>query len=278
MTKDVTKMMNDDELIEKLSDLEHEQWMKWAKTLMSKETLSDKRISRWEECFVPYSELTDEMQEYDRVWARKVLEVIRKTHIFDFKHKDFWKSIIYTGDKLDENKVLAELHDYQFMLEAVPEIYMEVTGGKISKPNTCASAVIDCFTDHVNDLVEQSIDDMGPDDVRDIIKKKEIEYRKLRENPTPEQEQAVKDRVERAVKALVNDEGTVNKLANYMFIATKIWFDEGWRPIDAFTTDEMVNELKNRGAREYQAPDEGWSAKGMILEVLVDDKLVMIQC
>lgn len=66
-------------IIEQLADLEHEQWMKWAKELISKEKLSEARISRWEkECFKPYKELSEEMKEFDREWARKVYDLIVK--------------------------------------------------------------------------------------------------------------------------------------------------------------------------------------------------------
>lgn len=69
--------------LEELAELEHEQWMKWAKALipelesLDKEKIQ-KRIKRWkEECFKPYSELTDEMKEFDREWARKVLDIVK---------------------------------------------------------------------------------------------------------------------------------------------------------------------------------------------------------
>ena len=43
----------------------------------TKANLSDERVKRWEEeCFMPYEELSEEMKEYDREYARKVLEII----------------------------------------------------------------------------------------------------------------------------------------------------------------------------------------------------------
>ncbi len=38
------------------------------------------KLSNWESYWVPYSELTNEIQEYDRIWARKVLEVIKESN------------------------------------------------------------------------------------------------------------------------------------------------------------------------------------------------------
>ena len=62
-------------LIERLAELEHNQWMAWAKRLMETETLSPERIERWKSCMVPYADLTEEMKEFDREWARKALIV-----------------------------------------------------------------------------------------------------------------------------------------------------------------------------------------------------------
>jgi hypothetical protein len=65
-------------LIDTLATIEHQQWMQWARTLMEKEgALSEERKERWRGLMVPYEELSEEWKEYDREWARKVLEVIK---------------------------------------------------------------------------------------------------------------------------------------------------------------------------------------------------------
>ena len=65
--------------IEELADLEHQQWIKWSKELSEKESLSPQRVYRWRnECWKPYSELTEEMKEFDREWARKVIEIFKQ--------------------------------------------------------------------------------------------------------------------------------------------------------------------------------------------------------
>lgn len=82
------------ELIEKLSSLEHDQWMKWSDNLARElervieliEThdeegaveLLKKRLSGWEQYWIPYVELSDEVKEFDRLWARKVLAVVEE--------------------------------------------------------------------------------------------------------------------------------------------------------------------------------------------------------
>lgn len=64
------------DLREKLSELEHEQWMKWAKTVLKEEEISEKREKRWKKDFVPYKDLPEETKDFDREWADKVIKII----------------------------------------------------------------------------------------------------------------------------------------------------------------------------------------------------------
>ena len=71
---------DDDEmlLLERLSSIEHEQWWQWALHLMQTEpNISAERLARWKGSMVPYRELTEENKEHDRIWARRVMEVLR---------------------------------------------------------------------------------------------------------------------------------------------------------------------------------------------------------
>jgi hypothetical protein len=64
---------------EELADLEHKQWMEWAKSIMKSEDISKERAERWKkECFKPYSKLSEEMKDMDREWADKVLKIVNK--------------------------------------------------------------------------------------------------------------------------------------------------------------------------------------------------------
>ena len=74
------KELTDKEIIESLAELEHEQWMKWADTIMQTEKISDSRFARWASCMIPYAELSEEMKEHDRVWARQALAILRKAN------------------------------------------------------------------------------------------------------------------------------------------------------------------------------------------------------
>ena len=64
--------------LEELAEIEHDQWWKWAKTLMEKEKLSKERMERWQKDMVPCKDLPEEVKEYDRKWARKVLSTLKK--------------------------------------------------------------------------------------------------------------------------------------------------------------------------------------------------------
>jgi hypothetical protein len=65
--------MNDD-LLERLSEIEHEQWMKWSKSIVSE--VSEERKKRWEKLWIPYKDLSEEMKEEDREFARKVISTL----------------------------------------------------------------------------------------------------------------------------------------------------------------------------------------------------------
>ena len=66
----------DDSLLERLAELEHEQWMAWSQSVAGE--VSAERRQRWQACWVSYADLPDEVKELDRLWARKVLEALRR--------------------------------------------------------------------------------------------------------------------------------------------------------------------------------------------------------
>jgi len=55
--------------LEMLASLEHEQWIQWNKAM----TKEFQKPQLW----IPYEELLDEQKEKDRVFARKVLELLK---------------------------------------------------------------------------------------------------------------------------------------------------------------------------------------------------------
>lgn len=77
-------------VLEKLAEIEHEQWMSWAKSILPElENLTKNhisicacptcnRIKRWKSFFVSYNELPEKVKEEDRKWARMVLKAIKE--------------------------------------------------------------------------------------------------------------------------------------------------------------------------------------------------------
>ena len=61
-------------------------------------------------------------------------------------YQDFWKKIICDENgNVDVEQVKKELCDYYHMLQEVPRVYSEVTGGMLSKPLYYAQEVLDYF-------------------------------------------------------------------------------------------------------------------------------------
>ena len=60
------------ELIERLAALEHEQWARWTRHLLA--NLTPRNIARWRrQIHTKYVDLSERDKESDRVWARKIL-------------------------------------------------------------------------------------------------------------------------------------------------------------------------------------------------------------
>ena len=77
MTTPITPTINShEELTEALAEIEHDQWIRWSQSV-SKE-VSDERRGRWQAFWVPYGDLTEEVKEHDRRWARKIVALLRQ--------------------------------------------------------------------------------------------------------------------------------------------------------------------------------------------------------
>jgi len=88
-----------DELVNKLAELEHEQWCVWSKSIAPE--LSDlrnaavvsnlhndllaerttKRLERWNSYWVPFNELDEKTKEQDRKWVRKTLQIFEELNM-----------------------------------------------------------------------------------------------------------------------------------------------------------------------------------------------------
>lgn len=72
------------QLLEKLAELEHDQWIHYSKNLSKRiqqsssiDDLRNKTVTRWKRKWRPYEDLSDKEKEKDRIWAYKVLELLK---------------------------------------------------------------------------------------------------------------------------------------------------------------------------------------------------------
>lgn len=68
----------EERVIEQLAELEHQQWVEWAITIMKQEPISEERRERWMKYLCAYNELSEDVKEHDRKWARRVYKVVDK--------------------------------------------------------------------------------------------------------------------------------------------------------------------------------------------------------
>ena len=67
------------ELIEALAEIEHEQWMHWSRAAAAKVPAPIR--AQWQNSWVPYGELSEKLKEADRIWARKVVKLLRRRQL-----------------------------------------------------------------------------------------------------------------------------------------------------------------------------------------------------
>lgn len=71
--------------------------------------------------------------------------------------KTFWAGTMAPNGVVDLEAVKRELFDYACLLDAVPKVYMHVTGGKVSKPTTLPDVVIAMADDRTTELAEERV-------------------------------------------------------------------------------------------------------------------------
>ena len=74
--------------------------------------------------------------------------------------EEFWLRLVTDEDgALSKEKVLAELHDYSVLLDIVPKVYDEVTGGHASNPFTVPEVVCWLVEDRIERCVEEALEE-----------------------------------------------------------------------------------------------------------------------
>lgn len=73
--------------------------------------------------------------------------------------REFWVPLVVKDGEVDLEQIKKELFDYHMIMKEVSKVYYEVTGGKVSKPNTAAETVIDMYNDEINKSYAEGIKD-----------------------------------------------------------------------------------------------------------------------
>jgi hypothetical protein len=90
---------SEEEILELTSDMAHQIWMGWARTLLETENISEERTIRWGECMVPYSELPEEEKEKDRDVGRRILHAWKTYELEALRSKGIISDLLYTNMK-----------------------------------------------------------------------------------------------------------------------------------------------------------------------------------
>ena len=68
-----------EDLVEALAEIEHAQWLHWSQSVAPHVPVMTRE--KWKRSWVDYAELTNDLKEADRVWARKVLTLLRRRRL-----------------------------------------------------------------------------------------------------------------------------------------------------------------------------------------------------
>jgi len=72
----------------------------------------------------------------------------------------FWVPLVTDGKgNLRINQIKCELYDYGALLDGLPELFMHITGGRVSKPNTDIGALKRLHDDYVQELVDEAVEE-----------------------------------------------------------------------------------------------------------------------
>lgn len=67
------------ELLERVADLEHQQWARWTKYMLGH--LTPENVERWKrQIKTSYADLSEKEKEKDRTWARKAIAEVEAHH------------------------------------------------------------------------------------------------------------------------------------------------------------------------------------------------------
>jgi hypothetical protein len=107
----INQKTNQEDQLERLAALEHEQWIEWSQQIAKTENISEKRLHRWHDLWVPYEDLPEETKEDDRIYARQVLEELSRTREFAHVHDGDVVEVVWLDAGLKDHILWHELEE-----------------------------------------------------------------------------------------------------------------------------------------------------------------------
>ena len=69
--------------------------------------------------------------------------------------ENYWKPLLLTDGKFDEQKIKNEMHDLWFIYKQVSEVYMAITGNSLSKPMYFADVIISAHERQIEEAINE---------------------------------------------------------------------------------------------------------------------------
>jgi hypothetical protein len=93
----------------------------------------------------------NDLRQRDILYLAQALTAFAEKRVKEtIKAAKFWSDIDVNGKAFDIEQAKLELIDYHFLLEQIPTVYDNVTGGLLSKPLYSAETVVDAFQDFLS--------------------------------------------------------------------------------------------------------------------------------
>ena len=95
-------------------------------------------------------------------------------------YNEFWKDIIENKDgTINKEQLKKELADFSVMIEEVPKVYSEITGGKLSKPLYSATTILSEFNElHLDkSITQEDLNNMIKEFKLNMIEAKDLNYK-----------------------------------------------------------------------------------------------------
>lgn len=73
--------------------------------------------------------------------------------------QEFWLPIVAPEGEIDIEQIKRELYDYRQLIKGLPEFFMDITGGRVSKPNTNLRVVAELVEEHIDSVVKEAVEE-----------------------------------------------------------------------------------------------------------------------